>query len=137
MTESPITKPQAYLVDEDFIRRVAALVIRRLRSMPATGETPPAVEAERIVCEETILNRPVGTTLLIRRDALVTPLAKDTAKDRRITIVRQSTSSDRRNRHHENRTHDRHRHAVPISAGDEVVHASLRGDRPICRRHRQ
>lgn len=76
-----------YQVDEAFIRRAAAMVVERLRSMTAPdANTLP----HKVVSEQHILDTHPGTRLVVRHDALVTPLAKDTANDRSVQIIRSS-----------------------------------------------
>lgn len=87
-----MSEPRVVRVDEDFIRRVASIVVERLRMIASqqnaqTEDTNPSSN-ERIICESLILEQPIGKRFLVRRDALVTPLAKDTAKDRNIQIIR-------------------------------------------------
>ncbi|TWT72371.1 hypothetical protein [Crateriforma conspicua] len=100
MTESRVTT-----IDEAFIQRVAQMVIRRLAQMQLADMTAPAADASRpapppqascdqkIVTDETVAARPVGTTLVIRPDAILTPLAKDTARQRQIQLVRGDPSN--------------------------------------------
>ncbi|TWU63236.1 hypothetical protein V7x_49760 [Crateriforma conspicua] len=95
MTDSHVTT-----IDEAFIQRVAQLVIRRLAQMQLANMTAPVADAarpapppqascdEKVVTDEAVAGRPVGTTLVIRSDAIVTPLAKDTARQRQIRLVR-------------------------------------------------
>lgn len=84
-----MSERNTYLIDEAFIRQVAALVIERLKQMSGSARPTPTVCRERIINEERIMNHPAGTTLCIRADALVTPLAKDTAKDRGVELQRK------------------------------------------------
>lgn len=100
-------------IDEAFVRRVAALVIARLQEMSSAPSGPKAVPGvvenatatslnrhdvnkavsvqevrDKVVSEKHVLARPTGSKLMIRRDALVTPLAKDTARDRDVEFIR-------------------------------------------------
>jgi len=79
-----------YRVDHEFIRKIAAIVVDRLRQMQ--NETLPVSHNrdEKVISERMLLELPNGSTLNVRHDALVTPLAKDTSRDRDIQIIRSS-----------------------------------------------
>ena len=84
---------------DDFIERIVREVIRRLQAMdakkpeavqpaaaPVTGEL---VLSDRLITAATILGVPKGTTkVVIANRAILTPLARDEARDRGIKIDR-------------------------------------------------
>lgn len=76
-----------YQVDEEFIRQVAAVVVRRLKAMQHQDN---ATASHKIISEQLVLETQPGTSLIVRTDAIVTPLAKDTARDRNITITKSA-----------------------------------------------
>jgi hypothetical protein len=84
---------------DDFIERIVREVIRRLQAMDATKPevaqpkaapvTGELVLSERLVTAATILGVPKGTTkVVIAKRAILTPLARDEARDRGIKIDR-------------------------------------------------
>ena len=84
---------------DDFIERIVREVIRRLQAMDAKKpEAPkpaaaPVVEglvlSDRLITAATILGVPKGTTkVVIASRAILTPLARDEARDRGIKIDR-------------------------------------------------
>jgi hypothetical protein len=84
---------------DDFIERIVREVIRRLQAMdskkpeadkPAAAPvTEGLVLSDRLITAATILGVPKGTTkVVIANRAILTPLARDEARDRGIKIDR-------------------------------------------------
>ena len=93
-----MSKTTCPTIDHDFVVRVATLVVARLRAMSATERTTvssrtPSVLSTKIISASVVGNHPQGTPLLVRSDAIITPLAKDTAADRKITLLKDTPSS--------------------------------------------
>ncbi|MGV3484921.1 MAG: hypothetical protein ACO1RT_10930 [Planctomycetaceae bacterium] len=78
---------------DEFIERIVREVIRRLRAEhegTKPGESNFAL-TERLITAATIESIPAGTReITIAERAILTPLARDEARDRGIRIIRQS-----------------------------------------------
>jgi len=76
-------------IDRDMLRRLVreaiAEALVELRGSPA----PAAAALDlRVVTEKTIATLPEGSTLRLAPEAVITPLARDRARARRITLER-------------------------------------------------
>ena len=87
------------MIDHDYVVRIATLVVARLRVMAnqrsevaqrseSAKKTDAAVLEEKIISARVIEKHPAGTVIRVRACAVITPLAKDTAKDRGIEIMK-------------------------------------------------
>ncbi len=77
------------MVDENRIREmVRKVVLRTLQTQPA-GKS--AVNSGRLVSEKEIRDLPAGSKFEIAPDTLVTPLARQIAMERRITLVESNS----------------------------------------------
>jgi ribose 5-phosphate isomerase B len=56
---------------------------------PSRPQTVDKPQARRVVTEEEVRATPEGTTILVPADALITPLARTLAQERRVTISQQ------------------------------------------------
>ncbi len=84
---------------DEFIERIVREVIRRLRAGEVTGNAgvkePFALRlTDRIITAASIESIPNGTgEITIAARAIITPLARDEARDRGIRIVRQTAGT--------------------------------------------
>jgi hypothetical protein len=76
-------------IDRDMLRRLVreaiAEALAELRGSPAPAA---AMSDLRVVTEKTIATLPEGSTLRLAPEAVITPLARDRARARRITLER-------------------------------------------------
>jgi ribose 5-phosphate isomerase B len=77
---------------EDDIRTIVRRVLLRtlgLETGPAAAPSPAGRASKPLVTEADVLAVPTGGTLAIPAEAVLTPLARDTALDRRVELVRE------------------------------------------------
>jgi hypothetical protein len=76
-------------IDHDLLRRLVREAIAEALAELGIGRAPPAAAPDlRLVTERTIAALPEGSTLRLAPDSVVTPLARDRARARRITLER-------------------------------------------------
>ncbi len=86
-------------ISEEDVRQMVRRTLQRIlgpegtRSQPAVGQAPPAGRgAERgAVTEADVLAVPGGARLSVPPQAVITPLAVDTARDRHVTLEREAS----------------------------------------------
>jgi len=80
---------------EDQIRVMVRQVLLRtlgpdgVASPPASGQTTGSRSSRPTVTEADVLARPRGEPLSVSSEALITPLARDTARERQVELVRE------------------------------------------------
>lgn len=98
--------PGPSAADSQAIRTIVEEVVRRIRSASSAIAVPPAAAAprspapaaaafsEKVITLDMVERLPAGTTrLAIAEKAVVTPSARDRARERRITIERRAPSA--------------------------------------------
>ena len=78
--------------DEDRIRDMVRRVVYRAVGALETAETPGPASGGRLVTQKDIQNAPIGGKLRVPAGALVTPLARQTAIERRVSLVHDGES---------------------------------------------
>jgi hypothetical protein len=78
--------------DRDTLRAMVRDAVREavaeLKAAPTAAPTPPAEAHTGLVNEKTIATLPEGATLRLAPTAVITPLARDRARARRIKLER-------------------------------------------------
>ncbi len=94
--------PHSPSIDSIWLQRVVQLVIARLKEQAASSQAVSIqavpikspvgggenLVSQRVIDETMVLQHPKNTTLSVGAKALVTPLARDTARDRNIQIMK-------------------------------------------------
>lgn len=76
-------------IDRDMLRRLVREAIAEALAELRGGPAPAAAMSDlRVVTEKTIATLPEGSTLRLAPEAVITPLARDRARARRITLER-------------------------------------------------
>ncbi|MEM6980692.1 MAG: hypothetical protein AAF539_13610 [Planctomycetota bacterium] len=99
-----MTEPELSQQEQEFVARIAAMVVSRIRAMKTTDRQPidqkkpnpfrPAAISQRaeseliggVVDASRIESLPLGSIIQLSETAVVTPLARDAAKDRSIEL---------------------------------------------------
>lgn len=78
-------------IDRDLLRRLVREAVAEALAELRAGRPPapePAAVGPQVVTERTVAALPEGSTLRLAPGAVVTPLARDRARARRITLER-------------------------------------------------